>query len=169
MMQLLVIRHAIAEDREEFAASGDSDDARPLTRKGEKRMKQVARGLHEEVESIDRLATSPLKRAVQTAAIVADEYDLGEPEVTDTLVPDASHDDFVRWAGSLGDIDTLAVVGHEPHLSSLVGWLVGGGNGSRIDLKKGGCCLIEFESAPKEGAGTLMWLLTPGQARRLAG
>ena len=167
-MQLLVIRHAIAEDREEFAESGESDDERPLTQKGAKRMKQVARGLHAEVESIDQLATSPLKRAVQTAEIVADEYDLGGPEVTDTLVPDASHDDFERWAASLRNVNTLAVVGHEPHLSSLVGWLVGGGNGSRIDLKKGGCCLIEFESVPKKGAGTLLWLLTPGQARKLA-
>lgn len=168
-MRLLVIRHAIAEDREEFAAGGESDDERPLTQKGAKRMKQVVKGLHEEVESIDLLATSPLKRAVQTAEIVAEEYGHGGPEVTEALVPDASHGAFEKWAGSLREVDTLAVVGHEPHLSSLVGWLVGGGNGSRIDLKKGGSCLIEFDSAaPRKGAGTLLWLLTPSQARRLA-
>ena len=37
-MELLIIRHAIAEDRDEFAESGKSDDERPLTDAGSRRM-----------------------------------------------------------------------------------------------------------------------------------
>jgi phosphohistidine phosphatase len=163
MMQLLVIRHAIAEDREKFAESGEPDDERPLTRKGIRRMKQVAKGLAAAGGSIDVLATSPLKRAVQTAEIVADEFGLGGPEVIPSLVPGASFDEFSKWAESLGEVKTVAVVGHEPHLSGLIGWLAGG----QVEMKKGGACLLEFESAPRQGAGTILWSLTPGLARRL--
>ncbi len=69
-MKLLVMRHAIAMDREEFARSGNPDDLRPLTARGARRMKRVAKGLRAQIESLDHLATSPLTRAVETAEIV---------------------------------------------------------------------------------------------------
>jgi pimeloyl-ACP methyl ester carboxylesterase len=52
-MQLLVIRHAIAEDRDAFAASGRDDSERPLTESGRDKMRRVARGLRELVPRID--------------------------------------------------------------------------------------------------------------------
>ena len=70
-MDLLIIRHAIAERREVFAQAGEADSARPLVAKGRKRMKQVVRGLKGLVPTIDVLATSPYLRAAQTAEIVA--------------------------------------------------------------------------------------------------
>jgi len=66
-MQLLLIRHAIAEDRFEFARTGQSDYYRPLTERGRARMARGATGLRTLVPDIDVLATSPLTRAVQTA------------------------------------------------------------------------------------------------------
>ena len=44
-MKLLLIRHAIAEEREDFARTGKDDRLRPLTDEGRKKMKQAARGL----------------------------------------------------------------------------------------------------------------------------
>src|SRR5258706_16007485 len=89
-MQLLVVRHARAEDREAFAATGQPDSERPLTAKGIRRMKKAARGLHTLVSSIDLLATSPLRRAVETARIMADLYG-GIPCIErDELAPGAS-------------------------------------------------------------------------------
>src|SRR5882724_2462532 len=66
-VRLLVVRHAIAEDPAVFAATGRSDAERPLTEKGRRRMRRVARGLKKLVPAIDGLATSPLVRAVETA------------------------------------------------------------------------------------------------------
>ena len=43
-MKLLLIRHAIAEEREDFARTGKDDRLRPLTDEGRKKMKQAARG-----------------------------------------------------------------------------------------------------------------------------
>ena len=167
-MQLLVIRHAIAMDRDEFAELGESDDRRPLTKNGVKRMRKGAKGLRGAVDRIDMLATSPYTRAVETAAIVSEEFGVGPAEVSASLVPDVHFDEFERWAQVQSNGDVLAIVGHEPHLSGLVTWLMMGGGDSRIELKKGGACLLDFESGIRRGAGTLLWLLTPRQLRGFA-
>lgn len=167
-MKLLIIRHGIAMEQDEFAASGQPDDMRPLTARGTKRMKMIARGLVAEVESLDHVATSSFTRAQQTAGILTDAFGLGEAEVTASLVPGVPLEDFEKWIASHAEDDIVAVVGHEPHLSSLATWLLTGGDDSRIELRKGGACLIEFESAPRRDSGRLLWLLTPRQLRALA-
>ena len=168
-MQLLVIRHAIAMDREEFAESGESDDRRPLTRAGVKRMRKVAKGLREVVGKIDVIATSPYTRAVETATIVSDEFGLEPAEVSASLVPDVHFDELERWMQMHSSREVVAVVGHEPHLSGLVSWLMTGSGESRIELKKGGACLLDFGSAVRRGSGRLLWLMTPRQLRALGG
>jgi phosphohistidine phosphatase len=70
-MKLLIIRHAVAEERDAWANTGKSDDERPLTTEGRGKMARNARGLREGVPSVDLVATSPLVRARQTAEIVA--------------------------------------------------------------------------------------------------
>jgi phosphohistidine phosphatase len=167
-MKLLVIRHAIAMDQEEFADTGENDDRRPLTNFGAKRMRKNAKGLRTLVEKIDRFATSPLTRAIETAEIVSEVYSIDQAELCAALVPGMALEEFEEWARERTDTDVLAVVGHEPHLSKLVTWLMTGAQDSRLQLKKGGACLLEFESAPRRAAGTLLWLLTPRQLRGLA-
>ncbi|MGH7674557.1 MAG: SixA phosphatase family protein, partial [Gemmatimonadales bacterium] len=73
-MQLLIVRHAIAQDRDEHATSGQDDSLRSLTREGRVKMRQAAKGLHRLVKTLDVLATSPLARAAQTAEILGAEY-----------------------------------------------------------------------------------------------
>jgi phosphohistidine phosphatase len=167
-MQLLVIRHAIAMERDEFAESGEGDDRRPLTKAGAKRMRKVARGLRQVVDRIDVLATSPYTRAVETAEIVSDEFDIGPAEVSASLVPDVHFDELERWTQLHAKADVVAIVGHEPHLSGLVSWLMTGTGESRIELKKGGACLIGFESNLRRASGTLLWLMTPRQLRSIS-
>jgi phosphohistidine phosphatase len=167
-MKLLIIRHAIAMERDEFAETGQSDDLRPLTNRGEKRMKKAARGLRSEVYSLDHLATSPWTRAVQTAEIVSKAYDSEDAEVLNALVPGTPFEEFEEWCEAHADKDVIGIVGHEPHLSGLATWLLTGNTQSRIELGKGGACLIEFEGAMRRNTGTLVWLLTPRQLRALA-
>src|SRR4051812_3600232 len=78
-MRLLLIRHGIAEDREAFAKKGEDDFLRPLTPAGKRKMKEGAKGLRKLFPKLDLIATSPLKRAVQTATIVYDAYG-GKPQ-----------------------------------------------------------------------------------------
>ena len=168
-MKLLVIRHAIAEDKGNWAGTGASDDSRPLTEDGEGKMVRNASGLHSIISRIDLLATSPLTRARQTADIVAAEFGIGDVETTDALAPDRPPKELARWAGAHGEKELIAIVGHEPHLSGLVTWFMVGSSSAAVELKKGGACLLEFEKAPSSGGGILEWLLTPAQLRRLGG
>jgi phosphohistidine phosphatase len=169
-MQLLVIRHAIAEDKDAFAASGEDDSRRPLTERGAEKMEEVAAGLRSLVPNIDVLAASPFVRAQQTAAIVAAVYGGLEIETTDALVPNSSPAAFRAWLRERKKTDVVAIVGHEPHLGALVTRLMVGdvaGDSSRIELRKGGSCLLDISAGDDTGGATLQWLLTPSQLRRL--
>lgn len=164
-MRLLVVRHAIAAPRETF---GGSDGARPLTDDGRKRMRRGARALCKLVPELGLIATSPLVRAVETAAILADAYGGIETVETPALVPGAAPSDLAAWVASRADRDALAIVGHEPDLSTAVTWFSTGLEQSCVELGKGGAALLDFPGAVAGGRALLVWLLRPGQLRKLA-
>ncbi len=166
-MELLVIRHAIAEEREVWARTGRDDDERPLTREGRRKMRDAVRGLRELVHQIDRLASSPLTRAWQTAEIVAPAFGDRSIERVDALRPESAPDEVLEWLTGHEDGERIGIVGHEPHLSGLVTWLLTGRAGHLLELKKGAACLLRFEGTPRRGGATLIWALAPGQLRRL--
>ena len=165
-MQLLIIRHADAGDAHEWAKTGKPDSQRPLSDKGHEQIKEAARALVKLVPKVDLFAVSPYVRALQTAELVFERYvETRAREITDSLVPDAKPDAFIRWLRGQGQREVVAIVGHEPHLSTLATWLVSGLEESRMELKKGGACLISFERFPGRNEGTLQWLLGPKQLR----
>ena len=166
-MKLLLIRHAVAEEREDFAKTGDPDEQRPLTDVGRKKMKRAARGLAEIVDRIELIATSPLKRAVQTAEVLAKEFGSAVQTTTDALEPEQAFENFLVWLKRLDDVETVAAVGHEPHLSGLASWLLTTNETPLFEFKKGGVCLLEFEGAVESGSARLRWLLTPAQLRAI--
>jgi phosphohistidine phosphatase len=167
-MDLLVVRHALAEDREEFAKSGRDDSERPITDEGRRKFERGARGLRRVVESIDLLATSGLVRARQTADLLRDVYDIRSVVQLRELEPDADPAALVRWLRRQRPRPLVAVVGHEPHLSGLVEHLLTGRRSGFIDLKKGGAGLLRLGKSAAAGQAELAWLLTAGQLRRLA-
>jgi len=168
-MRVLIVRHAIAEDRIAFAKSGKSDDERPLTAEGHSRMQRAARGLRSLVPTIDLIATSPLKRARQTADIVAAEYETKPVKTVPPLSGDGDLDGVIDWLGRQGAGLTVALVGHEPDLSTLISHLLTGTSSAAVTMKKGAVCLLEFEGEVKAGAAVLRWLLAPKQLRAIGG
>ena len=165
-MKLLLIRHGKAEDRDEFAKTGEPDDNRPLTSKGRKEMRAIARGLESMVPAIDVLATSPLTRAVETADAVAERFSSAARETIDALVPDAPFDAFAEWLRRIEGAELVAAVGHNPHLSELAEWLHGGAPG--IDMKKGSALLLELDPNVRTGSAELLWYRTPKELIALA-
>ena len=164
-MQLLVIRHAIAADRMTFDGP---DESRPLTKEGRRRMRRGAAGLATEIDRVAVLATSPLLRAVKTAKIVAKAIGVGDVEVRDELVPDASPADTLEWLRTREPkTKRIAIVGHEPHLGRLAGWLLAGRDGEPVLIKKGAALLLDLPRSARPGRATLLWSLTPRQLRRL--
>jgi phosphohistidine phosphatase len=167
-MQLIFIRHAIAEDQKEFALTGRPDAQRPLTDDGIEKMKRGVKGLREVVPEINLIATSPYVRAVETAKIVGSAYKDPKTVIIHELVPTESGEKFAAWAREVKGVPVVAVVGHEPHLSEVASWLLTGQPRSVIDFKKGAALAMEFEGMPAAGTGVLLWALTPRHMRRLA-
>ncbi len=164
-MRLLVIRHAIAVDRQEYAHADDA--TRPLTAEGRAKMERAAEGLRQLVEDIALLASSPLKRAFDTATIVARAYGDLKVERVPELAPGAPLDRVIGWLAGLAVNGTSAIVGHEPDLSRLVSALLSGADRPFLEFRKGAACLIEFPGRVERGAGVLDWFLGPKHLRRL--
>ncbi|HXH03714.1 MAG TPA: phosphohistidine phosphatase SixA [Candidatus Competibacteraceae bacterium] len=168
-MQLLLIRHGIAEDAELFARAGGRDEDRPLTEAGLRKMRRIAQGLSLQAEDLERLYASRLVRARQTAELVAAAYGGLPIEERAELSPYGELPPLLDWLATLPPQGVVAVVGHEPQLSRLCGLLLCGEAHSLLRLKKGAAVLIDFPAAPAAGAGVLHWALTPRQLRALGG
>ena len=168
-MELLVVRHGMAEDREEFAAEEKDDSLRPLTKQGRWKIERIAKGLRYLVPSVHLVATSPFARAEQTARLVAAAYRGADVTSLDCLAPGGRPNAFLAWLREHEDVDRVIAVGHEPELGALVTWLITGQPAEgRIALRKGGACLLEFDGRLRPGEATLHWALPPTVLRRLA-
>jgi phosphohistidine phosphatase len=161
-MRLLMLRHAVAVER---GTPGLADDDRPLTPEGEKKFKKVARGLARAVPRPAAVLTSPLPRAFRTAEIAAAAWGRLTPEPTPALVG-GSLADLAPAVSRYGAEATVAVVGHEPHLSGLLAELLGARAPERLGFRKGGAALVEIEGDLASG-GRLVWFLTPKLLRSI--
>ena len=166
-MQLLFLRHGIAV---EHGAPGyeDNDDARPLTDKGRRVTRAVARGL-KTLAAPDVILTSPLPRARETADIVGEvlnvqviETPLLSPNFNPPQLIDAL--ELALTTTGRSELSQVVLVGHEPSMSATVGALVG--PGLNLLLKKTGLARVDVTDLSMTG-GQLRWLLPPGQLRRL--
>jgi phosphohistidine phosphatase len=141
-MQLLVIRHAIAEN-----VGPDVDDsARELTDAGKAKLRRAVRGLRALDIRFDRILTSPWKRAVQTARQL-EPIAAGSPIATDLLTQPPRAELLALIAERN---ETTAVVGHEPWLGELVAWLAFGDtrHGDALVIKKCGVVWLEGTAVP---------------------
>ena len=163
-MNLYILRHGIAADR---GAEYPDDDLRPLTDKGIRRMRREARGMDAIGVAPDLIISSTLVRAIQTAEIVQQGLSVPPRLITsEALVPSAHPSRIVQdLADSHTALDSVMVVGHEPHLSSLVSYILTGRVSWLIDMKKG--ALVSIDLSPS-GRGQLLWALAPRQLRALA-
>jgi phosphohistidine phosphatase len=168
-MNLYFMRHGIAVDRADTGAkSGDRE--RRLTPKGIKRIQKAANGLIAMSLSFDRILTSPLARAGQTAKIVAQALRLEHClEEFPQLSPDQSVQDLIAGLVAYSGDKKILLVGHEPLLSGTVSFLLSGKAGAAIRIKKGGLCCLELDGIPPKENAVLHWALAPKQLRLLAG
>ena len=160
-MNLYIIRHAIAVD--EGTSDYESDSERPLTDKGRKKMRQIAKGLRNLGVEFDLILSSPFVRARETAEILADVFKMKKGiDFSDNLIPMGNPELLITEVNEKYPVESLALVGHEPHLSGLVGMLVGENGKIDVNLKKGGVCYLSADDLHQERRATLEWLLTPG-------
>jgi phosphohistidine phosphatase SixA len=157
-MKLYILRHG------EAAEHGDpryKETDRPLVEKGVQRTQQLARFLREKDITFDRIFSSPLTRAWQTAEIVGEKMRKAV-ERTDALAPDGNMRSLVESIDAIRPVpDAILLVGHEPYLSGLISLLCIGGPDLPIRLKKGSLVRLETKQLICGRCATLEWLLTP--------
>jgi len=163
-MRLLVVRHAIAVDREEWEGE---DEQRPLTDEGRSKMKKAARGLARLVKKVDLLAASPLVRSRDTAAILAEAFGGLTVKTVPALSPAQAPEALARWLEGETRQETIAIVGHEPGLAMAASWFLTGSDRPILEFKKGGAALIDLTHGVGRGNGTLLWVLWPSHLREL--
>jgi phosphohistidine phosphatase len=150
-VQLLLIRHAHALD-------GDDDTARPLSPRGRKQVRALARCLKRAgVFDAGEIWHSPLVRARDTAALLAQRLGTRAKLVEmDGLAPcddPAAVAARVRHRGL-----SLAIVGHEPHLSALASLLVAGAAAPAVFVLRK-CAALALER--DNDRWTVRWLVSP--------
>ena len=160
---LFILRHGIAVTRGDASYPLDSD--RPLTPKGMKRMRRIAKGMRHMKVGFDLLLTSPYRRALETAFIVGREYGAGHIiQTSQALRAEVLPEEVIRsLQEKYSPCRRLLLVGHEPQLSALISTLTSGGASARPLLKKGGLCKLEVEKLQAGKCATLAWLLMPRQ------
>ena len=144
------------------------DLERPLTESGREDIELIANSLHKLRVGFDRIATSPLKRAKETAEIVARVYEESFPklEIWEELRPEGNRQETLQRLSRLKQDSDVLLVGHEPYLSSLIGEVISG-NTTRILLKKGGIAKVQILSFAPRATGELRWLLTPRHLKKM--
>jgi phosphohistidine phosphatase len=163
-MQLYIVRHGIAIDREDPKCPPDPE--RYLTEEGTEKTKQVAKGVAEVGAVPDLMLSSPYVRAVQTAEIFAAVLEHNKQKIrkTDLLLPGADPMQLFRELAREKQASAVFVFGHAPHLDDLIATAIGSKHHVTA-LKKSGVALVEFRRLIPP-SGELVWLATPKLLRK---
>lgn len=157
-MDLFLIRHADALALGERGITHDEN--RPLSESGETQSRVVGAGLRRHGIRLNKIVTSPLLRARQTAEEILRVWSPPLPEVlvSPELAPEGRRKKLSRFLEGLG-ADSVALVGHQPDLGELTAWLIGSRK-AQVDFAKAGVAHIACPDGPGKGLGTLLLLLT---------
>jgi phosphohistidine phosphatase len=161
-MFLYFFRHASAG---KTMLNPKKDERRPLDEDGILQARYVGRLLANLVVLVDLNISSPLKRARQSASLVANELAFeGAVQLDDALRPEAKFEQFRAMLARYKKYDAVMVVGHNPSFTEFLSKTVSSASGAtQIDFKKGSVARVEMNGR----AGTLNWLVTPKIARTL--
>ena len=161
-MLVYFVRHASAGQHK---ADPAKDEKRPLDNDGIEQSTTMGRALVALETHVDVILSSPLKRAAQTASLIANELGYEDKIVlTPALRPDANYAKFTALIDEYASQEAIMVAGHNPNLSEFLGRLIGGGTRAGMDLKKGAVARVEVD----RHRGVLHWMLTPKVVRTLA-
>jgi len=153
-MILYFLRHGRAEQH-----FNGPDADRQLTKRGTEELKGAASVWKRLKLRPEVIITSPLVRAVQTAAIARSMLEVKSgPENDDRLQPGATWADMAQAMADHHQAARVMFVGHNPDFESAVEVLSGG---AAVRLRPGGVACLEFPGVPEPGAGELAWLLDP--------
>ena len=152
-MTLYIIRHASAGSRRPNPLL---DRQRGLDKEGKQQCLLIGAYLNAMGVSFDAIISSPLKRALQTASLVATEIGFEQKIAIDaSLEPNGKFADFETILAKYNGQEIVLVVGHNPSLSQFAGALISAQRGARANLRlrKGAVARIETSRHPAQLLG----------------
>jgi phosphohistidine phosphatase len=152
-MELIIWRHAEAEP-------GEPDLARPLTPKGKKQAKAMARWLNHYLPKAATILVSPALRTRETADALGRKY-----QVSEALAPDKEVQDLLAAAGWPNAKKAVVLVGHNPAISQLAAFLLSG-NPAPWTIRKGAAWWLTNSVRQGESQVVLKAAMSPGLARK---
>jgi phosphohistidine phosphatase len=163
-MQLYIVRHGIAIDREDPKCPPEAE--RYLTVEGAEKTKQVAKGIAALGIHADLMVSSPYVRAMQTAAIFAGALNYQKQKIrrTDSLLPSAEPIAILRELAREKNASSVFCFGHAPHVDGLLAAAVAAQH-HIATMKKSGVALVELKRLSPPN-GQLVWLVTPKLIRK---
>jgi phosphohistidine phosphatase len=155
-MDIYFLRHASAG---ESLNDREKDEKRPLDELGVEQCARIGRALAAMDVKVNVMVSSPLTRAMQTAARVATEIRYESSVIVDkALRPEAKYEQFQELLRRYTRKESIVVVGHNPNLSAFLSKMISDeSTDSTIELKKGAIAKVEM----KGRRPSLHWLLTP--------
>ena len=121
-------------------------------------MAKVTNGLQKLEPSLDFIIQSPLLRAQQTADILNEFYPAAQRETSKNLSPGHSAQALFTEIHKRLDLDSIALVGHEPDLGLFLSWILHRKASNRYRFKKGGVAKIDIYD---DGQRFLKWFIGP--------
>jgi phosphohistidine phosphatase len=156
-MQLYILRHGIAES----GKPGGNDSDRALTSEGKKKLREILQVAQNAGVSPTLIISSPYRRALESAQVAVDELGYKDKVLeTNALIPSSDPKSVWEEIRVHKSESELMVVGHEPLLSTLTGYLLAAPSLS-IDLKKGAIVRIDIDGFGALPSGVLKWMLVP--------
>ena len=161
-MDIYFLRHANAGEPK---VNPTKDEKRPLDKLGIEQSHDVGRALAALDVNPDVILSSPLRRATQTAAVVANELGHEDKVITDAaLRPEASYEKFQDLLRRHSRRDTILLVGHNPSMTEFLNQLLYSGPLNAIELKKGGVAKVEKDGRKP---AVLKWCMPPKVVRSI--
>jgi phosphohistidine phosphatase len=159
-MIIYFLRHASAGKK---AVNPGKDERRPLDEEGILQARYVGRLLASLDVQVEHIVSSPLKRSLQTATLVANELaHEAAIRTEDALRPESDYAKFKEMLSRYRKYDAVMVVGHNPTESEFLSKVVSSASGTaHIELKKGAVAKVDLDGRN----GVLEWLITPKIAR----
>jgi phosphohistidine phosphatase len=138
---------------------------RPLTDEGREDARRMFQALTDLYPAPNLVISSKALRARETARIFCSCFGGLKPDESSLLNPGSGFKEFRQVISEFpGRPDLVAIVGHEPDISRIVGEITAGGC-LRIAVKKASCIEVEINSICK---GELKLVLTPKAVGKLA-
>lgn len=159
-MNLYFLRHASAGQRK---SNPVQDQKRSLDKEGKQQCILLGALLNSLKLQFDIVLSSPLKRSLQTAALVGTETGYEKKiQLSEALRPDGTWSDFQRLLESLSGHEEVLLVGHSPNQPEFLNRLLSpSATAQFLRLRKCGMAAVDLERGPAK----LLWLVEPKVTR----